>query len=245
MTMSGLLPQRWRTGPGDPHRAEALAGVLDTPPLVPSGQGLTLCVRIGTQQLLPALVALKSLHGRLGRGRCMVLDAGTLTGADRATLAHHLGDPSIAARSSLHLDGFPPDHGWEPLLAALDGRADTYWLLVDPHAVALGEVTDVVRAIAANRSLCGPGLLGFAAGGPARPDAERVLAAQARTKLAPHALLLGREAAPIPLPPERYRANPAKKDLPACTFAAFGKPGLRSAAAHAAASCTALATLGR
>ncbi|MXO60025.1 hypothetical protein GRI89_10790 [Altererythrobacter salegens] len=245
MSTIGLLPQRWRTRDGDPHQAEALAGVLDTAPLVPSGRGLVLCTRIGTQQLLPALVALKSLQRQLGRGRCVVLDDGTLTGADRTTLAHHLGDPPITPRGSMRLGGFPPGCQWEPLIAALDGRGGEYWLLIDPHAVALGEVPEIARAIAANRSLWGPGLFGLSAGGPRRPDAERIIAALAESDLTAREMLMVREAAPVALPADRYRTNPAQRDLPACALAAFGKPGPRAAAAHAAASRTALAMLGQ
>ena len=114
MRMLGLLPHRWRTQAGDPHRAEELAGVLETAPIAPVTDGLVLCARAGSQTVLPLLVALKSLHHRLGRGRCVVHDDGTLTGADRTALAHHLGDPSIVAPSTCSLRGFPDDEAWEP-----------------------------------------------------------------------------------------------------------------------------------
>src|SRR3546814_13518062 len=68
------------------HRVAARA-VLDTPPIAPADDGLILFSMIGTRVLLSYLVAVKSLYGRLGRGRIAILDDGTLTAADRAVLA--------------------------------------------------------------------------------------------------------------------------------------------------------------
>lgn len=244
MSMLGLLPQRWRTRPGDAHDAEMLAGILETRPVVPAGSGLVLCAGIGSHSLLPFLVAAKSLHGALGRGRFTIVDDGTLTGSDRTTIAHHLGDPPIATRGGIALHGLPAGQSFEPLLAALDGRTGEYWLVADPHCVTLGPVPEIARAIAANRSLHGPGIFGLAAGGPGRPDTDGFLAALDEQGADARDLLLRREASPVALPEERYRANPAKKDLPGCAVAAFGKAGKRAAAAHGAASRIALAALG-
>ena len=71
------------------HRAAARA-VLDTPPIVPADDGLVLFSMIGTRVLLPYLVAVKSLHAQLRKGRIVILDDGTLTDADRQILAAHL-----------------------------------------------------------------------------------------------------------------------------------------------------------
>ena len=53
--------------------------VLATPPLVPADDGVILFSMIGTRVLYPYLVAIKSLHHNLGRGRVVILDDGTLS----------------------------------------------------------------------------------------------------------------------------------------------------------------------
>src|SRR5690606_7656831 len=129
MSKAGLLPRRWRTGPDDAHDAEALAGVLETAPLKPCAGGPAIAARIGAQQVLPFLVAVKSLRGRSGRGRVVILVGGTLAGPGRTIRAHHCGDPEILPRGAVKLGGFPPNRGWEPWLAALDRRRGEYWML--------------------------------------------------------------------------------------------------------------------
>ena len=225
------LPQRWRTRPGEAHDAHALVAVLDTPSIAPRTDGLAILARIGSREVLPFLVAAKSLRSRLGRGRIVILDDGTLSGADRTILACHCGDPEILRRDAVPLGGFPAGLGWEPLLAALDRRRGEYGLVLDPLAVASGPVPQVARALGANRSLvAGAALTGFAAGGPARPEAAALFAALGEPAAPARAaldLLMAREAAPVALAEAQGIAH-------------FG-PG--EAAAHAEASRRAIAEL--
>jgi len=203
MGTADFLPQRWRSGAGDGHDAAALAGVLDTAPLAPRRDGLAVVARIGSRQVLPLLVAAKSLCRRLGRGRVVVLDDGTLTGPDRTILASHLGDPEIVPPRAVSLGGFPPGLGWEPVLAAFDRRRGEYALVLDPLAVATGPLPEIAAALGANRSLvAGAALIGLAAGGPGRPDAAALLAELGEPEApatAARDLLMGREGAPVAL----------------------------------------------
>ena len=73
------------------QHGRAVRSILDTPPIVPLDDGVVLFSMIGTAVLLPYLVAVKSLHAQLQRGRIMLLDDGTLTATDKAHLAHHCG----------------------------------------------------------------------------------------------------------------------------------------------------------
>ncbi|MDZ3831487.1 MAG: glycosyltransferase family A protein [Sphingopyxis sp.] len=126
--------------------------VLDTPPLEPSDDGLILFSMIGTRVLLPYLVAVKSLHARLQRGRIVILDDGTLTDRDRAILAAHLGHPRIIAIADVDTGPCPRGGTWERLLTLLDLRADDYVIQLDSDTVTLGDVSEIAAAIAANRS---------------------------------------------------------------------------------------------
>ena len=152
MNMTSFLPSRWRSKREATRHAEAIAGVLDTPPIVPARDGLVLFSMIGTKVLLPYLVAVKSLWGELRRGRVAILDDGTLTAQDRAILAHHCGDPEIMALGDVVLNEFPAGGTWERLLTILDRRAGEYWMQIDSDTVTIGPVPEVERAIARNRS---------------------------------------------------------------------------------------------
>ncbi|MBO9694918.1 MAG: hypothetical protein J7499_01840 [Sphingopyxis sp.] len=133
------------------HRAAARA-VLDTPAVVPAGDGLVLFSMIGTRVLLPYLVAVKSLHAHLRRGRIVILDDGTLTDADRAILAEHLGNPQILAIADVDTGPCPRGGTWERLLTILDMRASDYVIQLDSDTVTLGDVPQIAAAIAENRS---------------------------------------------------------------------------------------------
>lgn len=152
MTISGFLPQRWRPSPEIARHAEAIAGILNTAPVAQTAAGPAIASLLGTADVLPYLVAIKSLHRGLGRGRIAIIDDGTLTGEDRAILAHHCGDPEIRSHLATRRGAFPPGGAWALLLTILDRRAGQYWIALDPHTVALGPLAEVEAAVATNRS---------------------------------------------------------------------------------------------
>lgn len=124
--------------------------IYTTPPVRTARDGVILFSMVGTRALIPYLVAAKSLHHHLRRGRFVVLDDGTLTGQDRARLRHHLDDPEIL---SIHdVDVGPCPHGgtWERLLTILDRAADDYVIQFDSDTVTTGPLPLVEQAIADN-----------------------------------------------------------------------------------------------
>jgi hypothetical protein len=134
------------------RHARAVRKILDTPPIVPAEDGLVLFSMIGTAVLLPYLVAVKSLHAQLKRGRVILLDDGTLTAADKAILAHHVGNPTILSCADIVTAPCPKGNCWERLLAILDLSRDNFVIQLDSDTVTLGPMPEVVAAIEANRS---------------------------------------------------------------------------------------------
>ncbi len=128
------------------------AAILHTPPIVPRDDGLVLFSMIGTAGVIPYLVAIKSLHARLGRGRVALMDDGTLRPADRDLLARHLGHPAILPVGGVDTRACPRGGTWERLLAILDLRAEDYVIQLDSDTVTVGPVPEVLAAIDANRS---------------------------------------------------------------------------------------------
>lgn len=127
-------------------------GILDTPPLRAADDGVILFSMIGTKVLLPYLVAVKSLHAQVQRGRVVILDDGSLTDADKAVLAHHLDSPHVIPIASVQTGPCPRGGTWERLLTILDLRRDAYVIQLDSDTVTLGPVPEITDAIAAARS---------------------------------------------------------------------------------------------
>ncbi len=153
------------------QHARAVRAVLNTPPIVSKDDGVILFSMIGTAVLLPYLVAVKSLHHQLQRGRVMLLDDGTLTQADKAVLAHHVGNPAILSFADIDTAPCPKGNCWERLLAILDLRGDHYVIQLDSDTVTLGPVPEVAAAITDNRSFTlGGGVEDSAIGFVAVPD---------------------------------------------------------------------------
>lgn len=130
----------------------AARSVLATPPIVPTKDPVLIFSMIGTRALLPYLVAVKSFHARLGVGRVAILDDGTLTAADRAVLAHHLANPSIFSIDTVETGACPIGGTWERLITLLEMTAHDYVVQLDSDTVTIGDVPEVVEAVANNRS---------------------------------------------------------------------------------------------
>lgn len=159
---------------GEWQHNRVVRDILDTPPIAPRDDGVILFSMIGTRVLLPYLVAVKSLHRQLGRGRIMLLNDGTLDAADRAVLAVHCGDPVIIEPADVRSAPCPSGNCWERLLSILDLRLNDYVIQLDSDTVTLGPVPEVVAAIDANRSFTlGGGLEDVEYGFMAIPDMIR------------------------------------------------------------------------
>ncbi|MBN8501948.1 MAG: hypothetical protein J0M19_12430 [Sphingomonadales bacterium] len=125
--------------------------VLATAPVKAADDGVILFSMIGTRVVVPYLVAAKSLHAQLQRGRFVILDDGTLTAQDRAVLAHHLDRPEIRSIASVSYAPCPQGGCWERLLTLLELRREAYVIQLDSDTVTLGPVPEVAAAIDAGR----------------------------------------------------------------------------------------------
>lgn len=142
-----MFPDRALRKLRETRHARQARGVLDTPPAVPRDDGVILFSMIGARVLLAYLVAAKSLHSRLGCGRFVILDDGSLTSADRALLAAHLGNPEIRHIATVDTGPCPRGACWERLMTLLDLRRDAYVIQLDSDTVTIGDVPEVAAAI--------------------------------------------------------------------------------------------------
>ncbi len=122
-------------------------GVLETPSVEPRDDGLVLFSMIGTRVLFPYLVAIKSLHHFLQRGRIVILDDGSLTDADKALLRDHLGRPQILSAAKVDTRGCPTYSSWRRLFALLDLRRENYVIQLDSDTVTIDDVPLVAEYV--------------------------------------------------------------------------------------------------
>ena len=141
------LPDRALRKLREARHARLARAVLDAPAAVPREDGVVLFSMIGTHVLLRYLVAAKSLHARLGRGRFVILDDGSLTPGDRVVLADQLGNPEIRHIAAVDTGPCPRGGTWERLLTLLDLRRDAYVIQLDSDTVTIGDVPEVAAAV--------------------------------------------------------------------------------------------------
>jgi hypothetical protein len=142
--------------------------VLATRPLSMVPAPLVLLSQVCHRDLLPYLVAVKSLYRRLGEGEVVVVDDGTLDEADKAHILWHLPLSSIVPLAAIDTGRCPRGGTWERLLAIVDRSAEAYVIQVDSDTVTAGAIPEVVAAYRANRSFT----LGTDIGQAAVPVAE-------------------------------------------------------------------------
>src|SRR5258706_5879585 len=75
--------------------------VRATPTLQPRDAAFTVLSMVSHADVIMYLIAIKSLYRRLGRGKILIVDDGSLTADDLRLLAEHLGAPRVVALNTL------------------------------------------------------------------------------------------------------------------------------------------------
>jgi hypothetical protein len=127
--------------------------VRATPPLRPAAAPLTILSMVSHVDVVMYLIAIKSLYHRLGRGKILIVDDGSLTDADRQQLREHLGDPTIVALDTLDTGRCPRGGTWERLCLILTLCAGgDYVIQLDSDTLAQAPLDEVAACVEANRA---------------------------------------------------------------------------------------------
>ena len=102
--------------------------------------------------MLAYLVAAKSFAEHTGYGRFVVLDDGSLTAEDRATLQLHLPRLQFRVMSEVHHGGLPVGGTWERLITICDLAVNDYVIQLDADTVTCGPLDEVKACVARSRS---------------------------------------------------------------------------------------------
>ncbi|WP_337875665.1 hypothetical protein [Elioraea sp.] len=132
----------------------AIAAIHTTPPLAIRDSDLRIVSMVAVERDLPMyLLAAKGLYRRIGHGRFVVIPDRPLPAAWRDRLRHHLGDAvTFLPLADIPVGSCQRGGTWERLLACLDLSAAHYVVQMDADTLALGEIPEVVAAIAENRA---------------------------------------------------------------------------------------------
>ncbi len=123
-------------------------GVLETPPIEPHEGPLVIVSMVCHRDLLMYLLAIKTFYRRLGFGRIVVIDDGTLTIADKEVIRHHVQPAEIVPARSLSSPACPSYISWKKLFCIANFIHDSFVIQLDSDTLSvsadLSEVRDFV-----------------------------------------------------------------------------------------------------
>ena len=150
--------------------------LLHTQPIHSNDGQLTLVTMLCHGEVVMYLLAVKSFCGQLGRNpKIVILDDGTLTKSDYATLHAHISEVRIVPVHEVVPDRCPKGSCWERLLLISDMVKDTYVVQLDSDTLTTNSIAEVAQCIDANQSftLMGDG---------SYPEIEPMVSACVRSK---------------------------------------------------------------
>lgn len=132
--------------------ARRTAGIIQTPPLAYRESDLTILSQTRHDDVGMHLLAVKSFYARMGHGKIVIIDDGSLTEQDKEIFRHHFVAPDIVPLKSIDLDGLIPGNTWERLAHSIDLCQTSFVIQLDSDILTVGAVDEVKNAIASNRS---------------------------------------------------------------------------------------------
>ncbi len=127
--------------------------ILRTPAIVTGEDSATLVSMVCHGDVLMYLLAVKSFCRRIGRTPAVVvLDDGSLTAEDYATISRHLTGARMISIGTISTRGFPKGNCWERLLLISELVEDTYVIQLDCDTLTLAPIAEVADCLLANRS---------------------------------------------------------------------------------------------
>ncbi|WP_420241094.1 hypothetical protein [Roseiterribacter gracilis] len=130
----------------------ACRAIDETAPISVDDSELVVLSMLNTNHVTMYLVAAKTLHRQLGRGRFLVVDDGTLTDAQKARIRHHLPLVDIVPIRSIDRAGLPKGGTWERLALIAELTEHSYVVQMDADTLALRDIPEVARQIQTNAS---------------------------------------------------------------------------------------------
>jgi hypothetical protein len=149
---------------------------LSTPPIHSTDASLTLVSMVCHGEVLMYLMAAKSFCRQLGRNpQVVILNDGSLTKSDYATIHSHIPDAKIIHISEVPPANTPKGSCWERLLLISDLVTNSFVVQLDSDTLTINSIPEVRECIDANRSFTLMGDRSF-------PEIEPMVSACLRSK---------------------------------------------------------------
>jgi hypothetical protein len=133
--------------------ARACAGVLHAAPVTLDGTSrLAVLTQLQHKDVLMFLLAIKSFARHVAPGAVFVVDDGSLTDGDRATLAAQVPGLTLFGLEQFRVPACPRGGTWERLLAIAALVGDYYVIQLDSDTLTIGPIDDVRQCIARGTS---------------------------------------------------------------------------------------------
>jgi hypothetical protein len=127
--------------------------LLDTPPIVSNDDSFTLVSMTCHGELMMYLLAAKSFCRNLGSTpNVILLNDGSLTKADHATITSHIPKVKILHIEDVPKGRVPKGGSWESFLLVNDIVQDSYVVQLDSDTLTINSIPEIKACIAANRS---------------------------------------------------------------------------------------------
>lgn len=146
----GEMFYRLRRGLATQFHTLLCRGILDTLPLRPKPADLIFCSMTSHRDLIPYLVAAKSIYRQVGEGRFVVINDGSLTPGDMDLIRGHLIAVDIRHIRDVPVERTPRGGTWERLLAVLDLSTDGYVIQFDSDTLTLAAVPELMACFRDN-----------------------------------------------------------------------------------------------
>lgn len=127
-------------------------GVLKTPALEILDRDVAIFSLISHNDVMMYLIAIKSIYRRIGFGRVIILNDGSLTTTDIALLKAHVRPLAIIHISDVRTGPCPKGSCWERLLCIADLVSQSYVIQLDADSLVLGAIPEVREAIVSQKS---------------------------------------------------------------------------------------------
>jgi len=127
--------------------------LLSTPPIRTNDPSITLVSMVCHGEVLMYLLAAKSFCRQFGRNpQVVILNDGTLTKDDQATIHAHIPEATIVHISDVAPAKTPKGSCWERLLLISDLVQNTFVVQLDSDTITAGAIPEVQQCIDANHS---------------------------------------------------------------------------------------------
>ncbi len=130
----------------------AAKDILKTLPIRPCDDGLVILSAVGNDDVLMYLVAVKSFHHFLRRGRMIVLVQDDCPQFNIDIIRHHVQPLRILRDSEVRLGECPQGGTWERLVSVVREAESQYVIQLDSDTVTVSEIPEIAKCVELNRS---------------------------------------------------------------------------------------------